>query len=123
MPAPVALSPAVHTSSTKATGSKPRAPPHAKKTRIVRRRGRAKDALESDDEIEREVGTDSETDEDAERSVDSASDSDTKPASEDVLPNGHPRILTPSLTQSSADMLVVTEESLKSGMNGDQGTF
>lgn len=108
MPAPVALSPAVHTSG-KTTGAKSRAPPPSRKTRVVKRRGRAKDALDSDDEIEREVGTDSETDDDDESSVDSASDSDTEPASEDVLPNGHARILTPSLTQSSAEMVVVAQ--------------
>ena len=123
MPAPIALSPTAHTSH-KVNGSKPRAPPQSKKTRIVRRRGRAKDALESDDEIEREVGTDSETDDD-QSSVDSASDSDTEPASEDVLPNGHARVLTPSLTQSSADMVSVTEahSKLKVSLNGDQGAF
>src|ERR1700733_14802348 len=107
MPAPVALSPTLHTSN-KTPGTKSRAPPPSRKTRIVRRRGRTKDALESDDEIEREVGTDSETedDDDDESSVASASDSDTEPASEDVLPNGHARVLTPSLTQSSADVVV-----------------
>lgn len=123
MPAPVALSPTVHTSN-KATGSKPRAPPRTKKTRIVRRRGRAKDALDSDDEIEREVGTDSETDDD-QSSVDSASDSDTEPASEDVLPNGHARVLTPNLTQNSAEMVSVerTHSKPKVSLNGDQGAF
>lgn len=123
MPAPVALSPTAHTSN-KATGSKPRAPPRSKKTRIVRRRGRAKNGLESDDEIEREVGTDSETDDD-QSSVDSASDSDTEPASEDVLPNGHARVLTPGLTQSSPGMVSVTHSHLKPkvSLNGDQGSF
>lgn len=123
MPAPVALSPTAHTSN-KATGSKSRAPPRSKKTRIIRRRGRAKDAIESDDEIEREVGTDSETDDDR-SSVDSASDSDTEPASEDVLPNGHARVLTPSLTRTSADMVSVTQAHLKPkvSLNGDQETF
>jgi hypothetical protein len=123
MPAPVALSPTAHTSN-KATGSKPRAPLHPKKTRIVRRRGRAKDALGSDDEIEREVRTDSETDDDP-SSDDSASDSDTEPASEDVLPNGHARVLTPSLTQTSADLVSVTQAPLqpKVSLNGDQRAF
>jgi len=123
MPAPVALSPTAH-SSNKTTGSKPRASPQSKKTRIIRRRGRAKDILESDDEIVREVGTDSDTDDDC-SSVDSASDSDTEPASEDVLPNGHARILTPNLTQSSADMVSVTQahSKLKVSANDDQGAF
>jgi hypothetical protein len=122
MPAPVALSPTAHTSN-KATGSKPRAP-LSKKTRVVRRRGRAKDTLESDDEIEREVGTDSDTDDD-QSSVDSASDSDTEPASEDVLPNGHARVLTPNLTQSSAEMVSVAQahSEPKVSVNGDQGSF
>ena len=75
--------------------------PHSpvRKRRIVRRRGR-KGSVESDDEIERELGTDSES-EDELSSLDSASDSDTEPASEDVVPNGHSRAFTPNTSQSS----------------------
>lgn len=125
MPAPVALSPTAHTSN-KANGSKTRAPPRPKKTRIVRRRGRVQGGIESDDEIEREVGTDSDSDNDDDQSsVDSASDSDTEPASEDVLPNGHARVLTPSLTRNSGDVVPVTQASSKSGIsvNGEPGAF
>ncbi|KAF8640091.1 hypothetical protein AX17_001329 [Amanita inopinata Kibby_2008] len=70
-----------------------------RKTRIVRRRGRAKDGLESDDEIVREVGTDSETEDDL-SSLESVSDSDTEPVSEGVHINGRSRPLTPSTSHS-----------------------
>ncbi|KAF7981699.1 hypothetical protein HWV62_32270 [Athelia sp. TMB] len=104
MSTPVAL-PATAHAVIKPTGSKAtRAPIRSKKTRIVRRRGRANDGLESDDEIEREVRTDSDTDDD-QSSVESASDSDTEPASEDVLPNGQSRVLTPNLTHTSGEVV------------------
>ncbi|KZP20120.1 hypothetical protein FIBSPDRAFT_827195 [Athelia psychrophila] len=106
MPTPVALPPTTHTSN-KSNGSKAArasAPIRSKKAHIGRRRGRAKDGLESDDEIEREARTDSDTDDD-QSSVESASDSDTEPASEDVLPNGQSRVLTPNLTQTSGDVV------------------
>lgn len=80
----------------------PRPQIRTKKTRVVRRRGRGNHNNESDEEIEREVGTDSDT-EDELSSLDSASDSDTEPASEDVIPNGHPRVITPNTSQSPAD--------------------
>ncbi|PFH51334.1 hypothetical protein AMATHDRAFT_59421 [Amanita thiersii Skay4041] len=70
-----------------------------RKTRIVRRRGRAKHGIESDDEIIREVDTDSDT-EDELSSLDSVSDSVTEPASEDVVANGRSRLLTPSTSHS-----------------------
>jgi len=70
-----------------------------RKRRIPRRRGR-NGSVGSDDEIERELGTDSDS-EDEPSSPDSASDSDTEPASEDVVPNGHSRAFTPNTSQSS----------------------
>lgn len=69
-----------------------------KRRRFIRRRGR-KPSLDSDDEVEREVRTDSESEDDL-SSSDSTSDSDTEPASEDVQPNEQPRVLTPSTSQS-----------------------
>ncbi|EGO02096.1 hypothetical protein SERLA73DRAFT_132886 [Serpula lacrymans var. lacrymans S7.3] len=62
MPAPVSSSSAPH-ANLKAATTKPRAHPHpgSRKTRVVRRRGRAQGHFDSDEEIEREVGTDSES--------------------------------------------------------------
>lgn len=62
-----------------------RKPARAKKSRVVRRRGRARHNIESDDEIERVLSTDSESDSD-ESSMASASDSESP--SEDELPDG-----------------------------------
>ncbi|KAH7887345.1 hypothetical protein F5I97DRAFT_1951126 [Phlebopus sp. FC_14] len=84
--------------------AKSRPAPPARKTRTVRRRGHGRGDLESDEELVREVATDSESDDDDRSSVNSSSDSDTEPVSEDVLSNGHSRILTPNTTQSSADV-------------------
>ncbi|EIM87902.1 uncharacterized protein STEHIDRAFT_167310 [Stereum hirsutum FP-91666 SS1] len=55
-----------------------------KKTRIVRRRGRAQDGIYSDEEFEREARSDSDSDQDDRSSIDSSEDSETEPASEDV---------------------------------------
>ncbi len=70
-----------------------------RKTRITRRRGRAQTGIESDDEIVREVGTDSETEDDL-SSIDSDSDSDTEPVSEGAVVDGRSRPLTPSTSHS-----------------------
>ncbi|KAG2013207.1 hypothetical protein CC2G_010142 [Coprinopsis cinerea AmutBmut pab1-1] len=71
---------------SKAAAQKPQPAQHPRKKRIVRRRGRAQNGIESDDEIEREVASDSEFDDDDDSSsLDSATDdSDTEPASEDA---------------------------------------
>lgn len=87
---------------------KPRSQGQMKKTRVVRRRGRVQDAIGSDDVIEREVGTDSES-EDERSSLDSDSDSDTEPASEDVVPHDH---FTPSTSQSPGDRGVLDKDSV-----------
>lgn len=78
--------------------------PPTRKTRTVRRRGRGRNDFGSDEEFEREVGTDSESDDDHRSSVDSSTDSDTEPVSEDILSATPPRILTPNTTQSPADV-------------------
>lgn len=70
-----------------------------RKTRVARRRGRATDGLESEDELVREVGTDSETGDDL-SSIDSDSDSDTEPVSEGAVADGRSRPLTPSTSDS-----------------------
>ncbi|TFY76437.1 hypothetical protein EWM64_g7576 [Hericium alpestre] len=70
-----------------------------KKTRLVRRRGRAHDGIYSDEEIEREARSDSESDDDR-SSLDSASDSETEPASDDVQTEGHPAVIVPSSTHT-----------------------
>lgn len=108
MPAPVTSHSSARTVNKGAT-LKPRSQAQTKKTRIVRPRGRAKDAG-SDDEIEREVGTDSESEDDL-SSLDSDSDSDTEPASEDVIPNGHSRTFTPSTSQSPGDRGTLSKDS------------
>ncbi|KAG5639708.1 hypothetical protein H0H81_005891 [Sphagnurus paluster] len=92
MPAPI-TSPSPTRTVNKSSSLKPRG--EVKKKRIVRRRGRALGDIGSDDEIERELATDSES-EDELSSLDSASDSDTEPVSEDVIPNGHSPTFTPS---------------------------
>ncbi|KAF8076694.1 hypothetical protein FPV67DRAFT_428539 [Lyophyllum atratum] len=106
MPNPV-TSPSSTRIVNKASTLKPRG--QVKKTRIVRRRGRATGDLGSDDEIEREMATDSES-EDELSSLDSASDSDTEPASEDVIPNGRSRTFTPSTSQSPGERDVNEKE-------------
>ncbi|KAH7907145.1 hypothetical protein BJ138DRAFT_1129381 [Hygrophoropsis aurantiaca] len=93
-------------SDAKATSSKSRPQQSSRKVRVVRRRGRANGHFESDDEFEREIGTDSESDNDDHSTVDSVTDSDTEPASEDVLSNDHSHILTPDTTQGSGDASV-----------------
>ncbi|KIM57330.1 hypothetical protein SCLCIDRAFT_1219543 [Scleroderma citrinum Foug A] len=100
--------PATTTTPSSLPGSSPsksRPQPRLKKIRPVRRRGRGRHDFESDEEIVREVGTDSELDNDDHSSVGSTTDSDTEPVSEDVSSNGRQsRILTPNTTQSSADV-------------------
>ncbi len=71
--------------------------PVPKKHRTVKRRGRAKDEFESDEEIVREVRTDSETDDDH-SSIDS--DSDSESSSSDLHADVHSEVVTPSTTQS-----------------------
>ncbi|RDB20070.1 hypothetical protein Hypma_012828 [Hypsizygus marmoreus] len=110
MPAPVTSPSSIRTANNAAT-LKPRSQGQVKKKRIVRRRGRTQGDLGSDDEIEREYGTDSES-EDELSSLDSASDSDTEPASEDVIPNGHARSFTPSTSQSPGDRGLREKESV-----------
>lgn len=63
----------------------------------MKRRGRAKDEFESDEEIVREVRTDSETDDDH-SSIDSNSDSES--SSSDLHADAHSEVVTPSTTQS-----------------------
>jgi len=77
----------------------------------VRRRGRAKDGVYSDEEIEREARSDSETDDD-QSSLDSASDSETEPASEDAPANSHPDIIIPSSTHTLIPRTSMTCRSL-----------
>ncbi|TFK63551.1 hypothetical protein BDN72DRAFT_775752 [Pluteus cervinus] len=117
MPATVLPGP-THTAG-KGSTSKPRAQAQTKKTRIIRRRGRANNAIESDDEIEREAATDSDTDDGL--SPDSDSDSDTEPASEDVISHDHhAHIRIPSSSQSPGDSSTIEQEPVKhdDGANG-----
>ncbi|KZT71490.1 hypothetical protein DAEQUDRAFT_809817 [Daedalea quercina L-15889] len=70
--------------------------PRPRKTRVARRRGRARHE-ESDEEIEREVTSDDESDDDH-SSLGSGSDSES--FSEDGHLNGRSEVVTPSTTQS-----------------------
>ncbi|KAG6884827.1 hypothetical protein C0993_008000 [Termitomyces sp. T159_Od127] len=98
MPAPVSSSSPARTAPTSS------AQPLKKKKRIVRRRGRAPADILSDDEIEREVATDdSDSDDDDLSSLSSDSESDTEPVSDEVVPDGHIRALTPGTSQSPGD--------------------
>lgn len=92
--------------------------PPAKKTRTVRRRGRGRNDFGSDEELEREVGTDPESDDDH-SSVDSTTDSDTEPVSDEVPSTTPSRILTPNTTQSSADVPSLNGPTSKPTKGGD----
>jgi hypothetical protein len=93
-----------------------------RKTRIVRPRGRAKNHVESEDEeIVRELATDSESD-DAQSSLDSASESDIQPASEEIVHNGHTRVITPGISQSLEQSPLLHSEmsaAVVGGINGE----
>ena len=99
------------------TTSHPVPPP--RKTRTVRRRGGGRNDFGSDDELVREVGTDSESDDDDNSSVDSSSDSDTEPVSLDIPSSTPSRILTPNTTQSSADVPSLNDSASKPTKDGD----
>ncbi|THV08241.1 hypothetical protein K435DRAFT_4592 [Dendrothele bispora CBS 962.96] len=81
--------------------------------------------MDSDDEIEREARTDSESDDDDNQSSldGSSSDSDTEPVSEDVQPNGHPRVVTPSTSQSPGDAIEVVHGDTKDSFFATSGTW
>lgn len=94
---PTALTPTNINPKTPQSGTKPAVHSSTKKNRSVRRRGRAKKGFESDDEIEREARTDSETDDNS--SLPSDSDSDTASDDDDHPANSF-EVVTPSTTQS-----------------------
>ncbi|PPR04753.1 hypothetical protein CVT24_007133 [Panaeolus cyanescens] len=107
-------------STNKSTNNKSRAAPPAKGRRIFRRRGRARDELDSDDELEREAATDSDSDNTDLSLTDSATDdSDTEPASDDVIPHDRTHLPTPRNSQSPDS---IAKESTRQ-MNGDSSTF
>ncbi|KAH8094828.1 hypothetical protein BXZ70DRAFT_338574 [Cristinia sonorae] len=99
-----------------------------KRTRTIRRRGRAKKGFESDeDEIEREARTDSETDDNSSL----LSDSETDSGSDD---EGHPtnrfEVVTPSTTQSPPPLHVKDATTSSDGLpikspllDGESGPF
>ncbi|KIM46451.1 hypothetical protein M413DRAFT_315064 [Hebeloma cylindrosporum] len=91
-----------------------------KKRRVIRRRGRARGELDSDEEIEREAATDSDSDDDDLSSSGSATDdSDTEPASEDVIPHDRAHLPTPRNSQSPESVI----EGEPSKMNGVASFF
>ncbi|KAF8655346.1 hypothetical protein AX16_003119 [Volvariella volvacea WC 439] len=120
------MSPAVVSASSSHVANSASAPSKgatAKKTRIIRRRGRARNAIESDDEIEREVGTDSEPEDDlsSTSSASTSDDSDTEPASEDVNSNDHSGIVVSSSSQALRNSRKSEESkvSVSKGLNGN----
>ncbi|EMD40438.1 hypothetical protein CERSUDRAFT_80109 [Gelatoporia subvermispora B] len=82
MPAPITIPSAKSEKSSEITDSRPQ----SKKTRVVRRRGRARNGVDSDEEFVREADSDTETDDDDASSIDSESETDTtqSPPSLDV---------------------------------------
>ena len=92
---------------TKPATQKTRASAPAKKKRVVRRRGRARGELDSDDEIEREAATDDSDSDNGDLSSNSSAtdDSDTEPASEDVLPHDRTHLPTPRNSKSPESVL------------------
>ncbi|OCH95941.1 hypothetical protein OBBRIDRAFT_445996 [Obba rivulosa] len=73
MPAPITIATTKSEKPTEMTFSRPQ----SKKTRVVRRRGRARNGVDSDEEFVREVGSDTDTDDDDASSLDSESETDT----------------------------------------------
>ncbi|KAI0660742.1 hypothetical protein C8Q70DRAFT_972067 [Cubamyces menziesii] len=96
--------------------------PIPRKRRTVKRRGRARDEFESDDEFEREVRTDSETDDDH-SSIDSESDSES--SSDDLHADAHSEVVTPSTTQSPppVELSGLPNGSSKDGADGHAAMF
>ncbi|KAF7775754.1 hypothetical protein Agabi119p4_4147 [Agaricus bisporus var. burnettii] len=97
MPAPLTSSPPRSASPKAMHKSRTRMP----RSRLIRRRGRARDGIESDDEIERVLSTDSESDSDSPLSPDSETDSDQESASEDGILNKQANDHTPDTSHSS----------------------
>lgn len=71
------------------------------RSRVTRRRGHARDGIESDDEIERVLSTDSDSDSDVSLSPDSATDSDQESGSEDGILDKPANVHTPNTSHSS----------------------
>lgn len=88
---------------------------HRRKTRIVKRRGRAVNGAESDDEIVREITSDDDTDD---SSVDS--ESETESLSDDHHLNGRSEVVTPSTTQSPPPPELDGRVSLANGITPKQ---
>jgi len=113
MPAPTLPQTAAR-SVTKPATQKTRASAPAKKKRVVRRRGRARGELDSDDEIEREAATDeSDSDDDLSSNSSATDDSDTEPASEDVITHDRAHLPTPRNSKSPESVL---KEEAKGGV-------
>lgn len=120
----IPLMPATITSPPTAKSLKPKEKAsnghsRTKKTRVVRRRGRAKDGIHSDDEIEREARSDSDTDEDS--SVVS-SDSDVESDSDEDNHATRSEVVTPSTTQSPPPLHASTSKAAPLE-NGAAGPF
>jgi len=93
MPATV-LPPTKHNAKA---AQKPNGHQKAQKTRVVRRRGRGRDVIDSDDELEREARSDSGSDDEDNTSSSSDSDNDGSPGSAN---HAKDTVVTPSTTQS-----------------------
>lgn len=102
MPAPVLTASKAH---NKATTQKPNGQQRSTKTRIVRRRGPARGAIDSDDELEREARSDSGSDDDK-SSIDSDSDGDSA------------HVRSPAVTPSTTQSPQVVDKPLTNGNDG-----
>jgi hypothetical protein len=95
--------PSATTKTTTTTPSVPPKPVSARKSRALRRRGRAPHhGLDSDEEIEREAVSDDESSHTDSSSLDSETDSDTEPVSEDAAAT-QSRVLSRSATQTPVE--------------------
>ncbi|KAJ8086964.1 hypothetical protein PM082_005789 [Marasmius tenuissimus] len=116
MPAPItSSSPTQTVNKSISSKSMARGTTQRKKTRLIRRRGRAKGTMDSDDEIEREARTDSESEDDSSLA---SSDSESEP--EDIV-DGSPHPLTPSTSESPQEAQPKSKST--DGINGHSSFF
>ncbi|KAG7097339.1 hypothetical protein E1B28_004696 [Marasmius oreades] len=107
MPAPITSSSPPQTVDKPVTSKRmARIAQLGKRTRMIRRRGRAKGAIGSDDEIEREARTDSESEDD----ISSWASSDTESEPDDNITNGSHHPLTPSTSDSPPEATASTSK-------------
>lgn len=124
---PISVAPASSSSSQQSTNGVSKDQVRPKKSRVVRRRARARELIDSDEEIEREITSESDTD-DADSSLGSDSESESELVSEDGLRGQQYSVVTPSTTQSPPpadkdDTPHINGEPSSKPANGDGGIF